>query len=146
MAMSSWSTSANNNILANTGILMDENQSPSSLNDSIREIMAVLKTALNSGTLDLSGNGTITKASGNTISWVLVQTGVATWRMTNTATTGLLTISEQGVEDWIKITKTTGAIGIPGHKAGTTTRVAGDCYLLVDASGNVHVSATGPAS
>ncbi len=38
------------------------------------------------------------------------------------------------------------AVTIPGHKAGTTTRQAGDCYLVVDASGNIHVSAVGPAS
>lgn len=40
----------------------------------------------------------------------------------------------------------TKALTFHGHVAGTPTRAAGDCYLLVDASGNVHVSAIGPAS
>ena len=53
--MASWSTSANSNILANTGINVDENCAPSVLNDSIREIMAVLKTAITTGAVTTTG-------------------------------------------------------------------------------------------
>lgn len=38
------------------------------------------------------------------------------------------------------------AITIPGHVAGTPTFTAGSKYLVVDASGHIQVSATGPAS
>jgi len=39
-----------------------------------------------------------------------------------------------------------GAVTIPGHVAGTPTWVSGDKYLVVDASGNIHVSDVGPGS
>jgi len=39
-----------------------------------------------------------------------------------------------------------GALRLHNHVAGTPTRAAGDKYLLVDASGFVHVSADGPAT
>lgn len=38
------------------------------------------------------------------------------------------------------------ALTLPGHASGTPTFTAGDKYLVVDASGNIHVSALGPAS
>lgn len=41
---------------------------------------------------------------------------------------------------------TAGLITLANYAAGTPTRVAGDCYLLVDGSGNLHVSAVGPLS
>lgn len=55
MAMTSWSAVAANNILANTGINCDEGMAPSAVNDSIREIMAVLKTAIDTGNLTVTG-------------------------------------------------------------------------------------------
>jgi len=59
--MSSWSTTAANNVLANTGINMDEGMAPSAVNDGVRAIMAAIKTGIDTGTIvnagltDLSG-------------------------------------------------------------------------------------------
>lgn len=38
--MKSWSTTPANNVLANTGFTMDEGQAPSTVNDSVRQLMA----------------------------------------------------------------------------------------------------------
>lgn len=42
--ISSWSTTAANNVLANTGVNWDEGQAPSTVNDSARQILADLAT------------------------------------------------------------------------------------------------------
>jgi len=60
-----------------------------------------------------------------------------------------------GTKDWaiwnpsakgIILAPTTGAVTINAHVAGTPTFAAGDKYLVVNATGQIHVSALGPAS
>lgn len=46
----------------------------------------------------------------------------------------------------VTFTGSSKAVTLHGHVAGTATFASGDKYLLVDASGHVHVSALGPAS
>jgi hypothetical protein len=46
MSFDNWSTTAALNVLATTGVNADEGQTPSSVNDGIRELMAQLKAAI----------------------------------------------------------------------------------------------------
>lgn len=55
MAMTNWTTTAALNVLATTGINCDEGMPPSAVNDSMREIMAVLKTSIDTGGLTATG-------------------------------------------------------------------------------------------
>ena len=152
MAMSSWSTTAANNILANTGINMDEGMAPSAVNDSIREIMAVLKTAITSGALTITGLSTF--ANGTAANPSMVFTGSTTtgfYKGTGHAIGASLNGSSVLVIDQTTFTIAGGLNFVtPGtvqfSSMGAATFVAGDKYLVVSASGNVHVSATGPAS
>jgi hypothetical protein len=85
--MKSWSTSAASNILANTGFTMDEGMAPSALNDSIRQLMADVRTEWAQGasiasaaTVDLStstgGYVTITGNTGPITSFGTVSAGI----------------------------------------------------------------------
>src|SRR5260221_5878434 len=85
--MKSWSTVAANNVLANTGFTMDEGQFPSTLNDSIRQLMADVRTEWAQGasiasaaTVDLStstgGYVTITGSTGPITSFGTVSAGI----------------------------------------------------------------------
>lgn len=56
MAFSGWSTTAANNTNAATGVNFDEGQAPSTINDSGRELMAQLKSAV----VDLTSTQTLT--------------------------------------------------------------------------------------
>ena len=51
MAMSSWSTNPELNVLANTGFSMDENMAPSAINNSVRQLMADVRTWVTTGAL-----------------------------------------------------------------------------------------------
>lgn len=48
--------------------------------------------------------------------------------------------------DVIQVPTGTQKLKLAGHLAGASNFITGDKYLLVDATGNVHVSALGPAS
>lgn len=86
-------------------------------------------------TLGTGGDITITKASGNTVIFRLSQTSVVDWTMFNTATTGVLGISDGGTT-WVTIAKTTGVTTMVGATSfsagliinGQPTVVAGAIY------------------
>lgn len=52
MSVQNWSTSAASNLLSATGVNFDEGQTPGSVNNSAREMMAQLRTYFNSAGLD----------------------------------------------------------------------------------------------
>jgi len=56
--MKSWSTVAGSNVLANTGFTMDEGMAPSSVNDSVRALMADVRAEWAQGT-DLSATAIV---------------------------------------------------------------------------------------
>jgi hypothetical protein len=64
MALTAWSRTAANNTNANTGINFDENQAPSTVNDSARELEAQLVIGIQDSTLvyltGVAGTNTIT--------------------------------------------------------------------------------------
>src|SRR6266853_4291558 len=55
--MKSWSTTPANNVQANTGFTMDEGMAPSSVNDSVRALMADVRAEWAGGT-DISASAT----------------------------------------------------------------------------------------
>src|SRR5437899_10514888 len=85
--MKSWSVTPANNVLANTGFTMDEGQAPSTVNDSVRQLMADVRTEWAQGasiasaaTVDLStstgGYVTITGSTGPITSFGTVSAGI----------------------------------------------------------------------
>lgn len=93
MAFSDWSTTAASNILATTGINFDEGQTPGSVNNSARELMAQLKagvqpldatlTALaaltGAGFIRASGTDTFSMIGGYTYGSRQIFTSSTTW-------------------------------------------------------------------
>jgi hypothetical protein len=75
MAVSDWSTTAASNVLATTGVNFDEGQTPGSVNNSAREMMAQLRTYFNaSDALICNGRLTLTTALAVTTSDVTAAT------------------------------------------------------------------------
>ena len=79
MAFSDWSTTAASNVLATTGVNFDEGQTPGSVNNSARELMAQLKAGVQPLDEDLtaiaalgytSGDYLIKKTAANTYSLI----------------------------------------------------------------------------
>ena len=66
--------------------------------------------------------------SGQFAQILLTQASNAQWTLNNTATTGLFTITEAGVNNWLAIAKTSGAVRMASYGAGAAT---------FDASGNI---------
>jgi len=126
-----WSTTAANNVLANTGFTMDEGMSPSSVNDSVRQLMADVRTEWAQGasiasaaTVDLStstgGYVTITGSTGPITSFGTVSAGIRRKLLF----TGTPTITYNATS---MITPT----------AANIVAVAGDtCEIMSEGSGN----------
>ena len=85
------------------------------------------------GTLDTSGSIAVTKASGNSSAFSLVQTAIVRWNIVNIATSGEFRITESGVDDWLKIAKTTGTVTLPALKGVGTRHVVADANGLLSA-------------
>jgi len=109
------------------------------------------------GTLSATGNATISKATQATLftdftgtnpikaSWSTYGNVISIYDETNSKAAFNYTFASAGAQT-ITLGASTTAIKLPGNVAGTPTWVAGDKYLVIDASGNIHVSAVGPAS
>jgi len=129
--MKSWSTTAGNNVLANTGFTMDEGMAPSTVNDSVRQLMADVRTEWAQGasiasaaTVDLStstgGYVTITGSTGPITSFGTVSAGIRRRLLF----TGTPTITYNATS---MITPTAASIVV----------VAGDtCEVISEGSGN----------
>src|SRR5258706_6349410 len=132
--MKSWSTTPANNVLANTGFTMDEGQAPSTLNDSIRQAMADIRTEWAQGaniasaaTVDLStatgGYVTITGSTGPITSFGTVSAGIRRKLLF----TGTPTIAHN-------------AASLISPTGGNIVVVAGDtCEVMSEGSGNWRV-------
>lgn len=81
--------------------------------------------------LDVANNITATRASGTSVDLLLVQTGVATWRVRNTATSGLFAIGDT-TGAFFTLAVTTGAFAFTGAGAitGALTLTAGTAATL----------------
>lgn len=139
MTVQSWSTTAGNNVLANTGINFDEGQSPSSVNDSVRQLMADVKTRFDADyttTATAAGTTTLTSASTS----IQVFTGTTTQTLVlpvaSTLTTG---------RSWLVINNSTGAVTInsSGSNLVHTLQASGRAIVFcILASGTTAASWT----
>lgn len=125
MAVSDWSTTAASNVLATTGVNFDEGQTPGSVNNSARELMAQLRTYFD--TLEASiaakqtSDATLTALAALTITattWIK-GTGTDTFAVENASTTctslGLGTIATQNANS---VTITGGTISVSSVSGG----------------------------
>src|SRR5437899_5670649 len=129
--MKSWSVTPANNVLANTGFTMDEGQAPSTVNDSVRQLMADVRTEWAQGasiasaaTVDLStstgGYVTITGSTGPITSFGTVSAGIRRRLLF----TGTPTITHNATSNILPT-------------GGNIVVVAGDtCEVMSEGSGN----------
>ena len=129
----SWSVVAANNVLANTGFTMDEGMSPSSLNDSIRQLMADVRIEWAQGT-DIASAST-TDLSAATGGYVVI-TGTITITAFGTASAGIR--RKLRFSGALILTHNATSLILP--TGGNITTVAGDtCEVMSEGSGNWRV-------
>ena len=142
----SWSRTAGNNVLANTGFTFDEGQSPSSLNDSARQLMADVATEWSKATDIASASAPDITGTATTSGGFIHITGTTTITSFATATAG---IRRRLVFDGaLTLTHNATSLILPG--GANITTAANDCAEMVsEGSGNwrciSYVPATGKA-
>lgn len=129
----SWSTTAASNVLANTGFTMDEGQAPSTVNDSVRQLMADVRTEWAQGANIASA--TTTDLSAATGGYVHI-TGTTTITGFGTVSAGIRRkITFDGA-----LTLTHNATSLILPTGASITTVAGDtCEAMSEGSGNWRV-------
>lgn len=131
--LKSWSRTAASNVLANTGFTMDENMAPSAVNDSVRQLMADVKTEWAQGNAVASATTPDITGTATTSGGYLHITGTTTITGFATADAG---IRRRIVFDGaLQLThNATSFILLTG---ANITTVAGDCAEFVsEGSGN----------
>lgn len=125
MSFDNWSTTAASNVMATTGVNFDENQSPSTVNDAGRELMAQLKAAV----ADLTSAQTLTN---KTLTSPVINTPTGdVVTLTGTQTLTNKTLTSPTVND-PTITSSAGIqVGSPtgGAKGASTVNTAGLQYV-----------------
>ena len=126
MTVQSWSGTAANNVLANTGFTMDEGMSPSSVNDSVRQLMADVKTRFDGDfatTATAAGTTTLTASSVSKQEFTGATTQTVVLPVSTTLTAG---------RAWEFINNSTGTVTINSSGANLVqTLLAGERVILL---------------